>query len=66
MDGIAECGVPGRVLNAAAEDTSPTDITGGTPSPAAPVKSLFQTDAIGLKTTLSATWGLRAAGHCQY
>src|SRR5262249_4993488 len=49
-----------------AEDASPTDITGGTPSPAVPVKSLFQTDAIGLKTTLWATWGLRAAGHCQY
>jgi len=48
------------------EDTIPADIvsTGGTV--AAPVKSLYQTDAIGLKTTLWATWGLRAAGHCQF
>src|SRR5262249_34331628 len=29
------------------EDTSPTDVTGGTPSPASPLKSLFQIDAIG-------------------
>ena|SRR5215472_9627158 len=48
------------------EDMSPTDVTGGTPSPASPVKSLFQTDAIGLKTTLWASWGLRAAGHAQW
>jgi len=39
------------------EDTSPADVTGGTPSPAVPLKSLFQTDAIGLKTTLWATRG---------
>src|SRR5262249_13966032 len=31
-----------------AEDTSPTQVTGGTPSPAVPVHSLFQTDSIGL------------------
>jgi hypothetical protein len=48
------------------EDSSPQDITGGSPSPAVPVKSLFQVDAIALKTTLWAAWGLRAAGHCQY
>jgi len=48
------------------EDAAPTDITGGTPSPAVPVKSLFQTDMIGLKTTLWASWGLRAAGHAQW
>jgi putative ABC transport system substrate-binding protein len=48
------------------EDTSPTDVTGGAPSPASPVKSLFQIDAIGLKTTLWASWGLRAAGHAQW
>jgi len=47
------------------EDTSPTDVTGGAPSPASPVKSLFQIDAIGLKTTLWASWGLRAAGHAR-
>jgi hypothetical protein len=46
--------------------SGPTDVTGGTPSPASPVKSLFQIDAIGLKTTLWASWGLRAAGHAQW
>jgi len=48
------------------EDTTPADITGGTPSPAVPVKSMLQIDAIALKTSLWAAWGLRAAGHCQY
>src|SRR5262249_14418216 len=48
------------------EDSAPTDITGGSPSPAVPVKSLFQTDAIGLRMDLMAAWGLRAAGHCQF
>jgi hypothetical protein len=48
------------------EDTAPAEIvsTGGTA--AVPVKSLYQLDAIGLKTTLWASWGLRAAGHCQF
>jgi hypothetical protein len=45
------------------EDTSPQDITGGTPSPAVPVKSLFQIDAIGLKAAIQASWGMRASGH---
>jgi len=49
-----------------AEDTSPIDITGGSPSPAVPVKSLFQTDAIGLRMDVWAAWGLRAAGHAQW
>jgi hypothetical protein len=49
-----------------AEDSSPTDVTGGTPSPAVPVRSAFQTDTILLKMTLSAAWGLRAAGHAQF
>jgi hypothetical protein len=42
------------------EDTAPADF------PAAPMKSMFQIDAIVLKARLSADWGLRAAGHCQY
>jgi hypothetical protein len=49
-----------------AEDTSPTDITGGTPSPAVPVRSLFQTHMVGLKMILHGAWGLRAPGHVQY
>jgi hypothetical protein len=47
------------------EDTSPTDITGGTPPLATPVKSLFQIEGIGLKMALWGAWGLRAAGHAQ-
>jgi hypothetical protein len=43
------------------EDTTPGDISGSTP-----VKSMFQIDAIALRTSLWAAWGLRAAGHCQY
>jgi len=48
------------------EDTSPQDITGGTPSPAVPVRSMFQTDSLALKMDLWAAWGLRAAGHVQF
>jgi len=58
-----------RVSNLAtyhAEDTSPQQITGGTPSPAVPVRSMFQTDSIGLYMDLWAAWGLRAAGHAQW
>jgi hypothetical protein len=49
-----------------AEDTAPTDITGGTPSPAVPVRSAFQTDSVLLKMDLFAAWGLRATGHAQF
>src|SRR5262249_47910516 len=42
------------------EDTSPQDITGGTPSPAVPVTSYFQSDLIGLRMVLRASWGMRA------
>ena len=48
------------------EDTSPQDITGGTPSPAVPVRSMFQTDSLALKMDLWAAWGLRADGHVQF
>ena len=41
------------------EDTAPADW--GTP-----MKSMFQTDAVALKMDLWASWGLRAAGHCQF
>jgi hypothetical protein len=44
------------------KDTTPSsNLTG-----AVPVKSLWQLDAIGLRSTLWASWGLRAAGHAQY
>jgi hypothetical protein len=42
------------------EDTAPTDITGGSPSPAVPVRALMQTDSIALKMRLFASWGMRA------
>jgi HK97 family phage major capsid protein len=43
------------------EDTTPQDITGGSPSPAVPVKSLFQTDAVSLKMILqNVSWAMRA------
>src|SRR6516162_464130 len=48
------------------EDTSPQNITGGTPSPAVPVRSAFQTESILLKMNLRAAFGLRAAGHAQW
>ena len=48
------------------EDTTPADIVSAGGTVAAPVKSLYQTVAIGLKTRLWATWGLRAAGHAQW
>jgi len=48
------------------DDTSPTDITGGTPSPAVPVKSLFQADLLALRMVLRCAWALRANGHVQW
>jgi len=47
------------------EADTPADIVSGGTA-AVPVKSLFQTDAIGLRSTLWAAWGLRAAGHAQW
>lgn len=46
------------------EDTTPLAIgTAGTPnSVAAPVRSLFQTDSIGLRMILPMNWGMRRAG----
>jgi hypothetical protein len=44
------------------EDTAPTDITGGTPSPAVPVRSMYQTDSIALKLVWPMNWTLRRPG----
>jgi HK97 family phage prohead protease/HK97 family phage major capsid protein len=44
------------------EDTAPTDITGGTPSPATPVKSMFQTDSLALRLVWPLNWTLRRTG----
>jgi hypothetical protein len=44
------------------ESATPTDITGGTPSPAVPVRSVFQTDMIALRCRAKATWALVAPG----
>jgi len=40
-------------------ETVPQDITGGTPSPAVPVTSIFQTDETGLRLRWPVTWALR-------
>src|SRR5262249_11007311 len=57
-------GVPEFSVSKAAavhmEADTPTDITGGSPSPAASVRSMFQVDALALKSTLAASWGMRA------
>jgi len=44
------------------EDTAPADITGGTPSPAVPVKSMFQTDSLALRLVWPLNWALRRTG----
>jgi hypothetical protein len=44
------------------DDTSPQDITGGTPSPATPVKSMFQTDSLALRLIWPLNWSLRRTG----
>jgi hypothetical protein len=48
------------------EDTAPQNITGGSPSPAVPVRSLFQTESIALRCKLRGSWGVRRAGHVQF
>jgi HK97 family phage major capsid protein len=48
------------------EDTTPLAITGGTPSPAVPVRSLWQTDSIGIRMILPANWIMRRAGQVQW
>jgi hypothetical protein len=44
------------------DDTSPQDITGGTPSPAVPVRSMFQTDSMALRLVWPMNWLLRRTG----
>ena len=44
------------------EDTAPADITGGTPSPAVPVKSMWQTDSLALRLVWPLNWALRRVG----
>jgi hypothetical protein len=46
-------------------DTAPTQITGGTPSPAVPVKSGFQVEMLALRATMHLCWTMRVAGHAQ-
>jgi hypothetical protein len=41
------------------EDTTPTDITGGVPSPAVPVKSMWQTDSLALRLIMMMNWTMR-------
>jgi len=41
------------------EDTDPAEIVSGVPATASPVRSLFQTDTIGLRTIIPMTWDMR-------
>jgi hypothetical protein len=41
------------------EDTDPQPITGGTPSPAAPTRSLWQTDSFALRLLYRVNWLMR-------
>lgn len=45
----------------AMEDTDPQPIVGGTPSPAPVVRSLWQTDSLGLRLILPVNWAMRRA-----
>jgi hypothetical protein len=58
FDGVPEFETNSGLLHF--EDTSPQDITGGSPSPAVPVKSLFQVDAVALRMILKGAWAMRA------
>jgi HK97 family phage prohead protease len=44
------------------EDTNPQPITGGTPSPATPVRSLWQTDSLALRLIYRVNWTMRRTG----
>jgi HK97 family phage major capsid protein/HK97 family phage prohead protease len=51
------------------EDTTPLAIIGGTtgsPAPAVPTRSLWQTDTIGIRMILPMNWVMRRAGMVQY
>ena len=41
------------------EDSTPQDITGGTPSPAVPVKSMWQTDSLALRLVMPMNFMMR-------
>jgi hypothetical protein len=45
------------------ESATPADIVSAGGVPAAPVKSLFQVDVVGLRMTLMAAWGMRNPAH---
>src|SRR5262249_26063767 len=48
------------------ESDTPQDITGGSPSPAAPVRSMFQVDAVALRMVVQGVdWAMRAP-HAQW
>ena len=48
------------------EADAPADIVSAGGAVATPVRSLFQVDALALKSNLWASWGLRAPGHAQF
>lgn len=46
-------------------DTTPTDITGGSPSPAPLVKSDYQTEMLALRASMHVSWTMRVTAHAQ-
>jgi hypothetical protein len=50
---------------ALAMDTTPVDITGGSPSPAPLVKTSFQLEMLALRASMHISWTMRVAGHAQ-
>jgi hypothetical protein len=48
------------------ESSTPADIVSGTGTMAVPVKSLYQTESIGLQVKLRGSWAMRRTDHVQY
>jgi hypothetical protein len=48
------------------EDTSPQQLTGGSPSPAVPIKSMYQLDSVAIRLTMFVSWAMRATGAVAY
>jgi hypothetical protein len=48
------------------EDATPQDITGGSPSPAVPARSLYQTNGVALRMILKGGFGMRNRAHVAY
>jgi hypothetical protein len=45
---------------------SPQQLTGGSPSPAVPIKSMYQLDRVAIRLTMFVSWAMRATGAVAY